>query len=82
MVGDLRMWLGRDQTRQPTQMRRPPAILTEHPDQPGRSILSSTEALIITDRSARHEGESLEHDRQPFRSAQRRTLSHDHGPTC
>ena len=35
------MWLGRDQTQQPTQMRRPPAILTEHPDQPGRSILSS-----------------------------------------
>jgi hypothetical protein len=30
----------RDQTRQPTQMRRPPAILTEHPDPPGRSILS------------------------------------------
>lgn len=44
MVGDLRMWLGRDQTRQPTQMRRPPTILTEHPDQPGRSILSSSKA--------------------------------------
>src|SRR4029077_7052677 len=27
--------------QQPTQMRRPPTILTEHPDQPGRSILSS-----------------------------------------
>jgi len=45
MVGDLRMWLGRDQTRQPTQMRRPPAIITEHPDPPGRSILSSQLAM-------------------------------------
>jgi hypothetical protein len=48
MVGDLRMWLGRDQTQQPTQIRRPPAILTEPPDYPAApSCLEAMSALRV-----------------------------------